>query len=378
MAARLCNARTCRKLHDDRSGWLRCESASASLETPEAGRRDTSAELVEARLHAGRRGNRFSGLRGCSPLRSSALLPAASRLAVAWVDRCGCGRKISRNVVHIPVEQGVSASECRWSRCLELTPMTRCRRGSSTPRGPRCSDSFVRDQRRIADQAEANLLQAAVAVGGDALGRLDRRRRDDAGIRYGDTGMPVAGAGAPLVAEFAITEFAAAIGVSTDAGKRYVGARPRAASPAARGCGAASSTATCGRGWPGGSPTRPCCSRRRPRRSWTATWLTVAHKIGPVQLERAGGGGDRDAHAGPGRGTTLGEGRGPVLHGRAAADLLRRHRRGPRRARPGRRPRPRTGRRRPRRPAEGPGLGGLAGRPPGGRGRRARPRTSWT
>ena len=43
------------------------------------------------------------------------------------------------------------------------------------------------------------------------------------GDRYGDTGMPVAGEGAPLVAEFAITEFAAAIGVSTDAGKRYVG-----------------------------------------------------------------------------------------------------------------------------------------------------------
>ena len=35
--------------------------------------------------------------------------------------------------------------------------------------------------------------------------------------------MPVAGEGAPLVAEFAITEYAAAIGVSTDAGKRYVG-----------------------------------------------------------------------------------------------------------------------------------------------------------
>ena len=33
----------------------------------------------------------------------------------------------------------------------------------------------------------------------------------------------MAGAGAPLVAEFAVTEFAAAIGLSTDAGKRYVG-----------------------------------------------------------------------------------------------------------------------------------------------------------
>ena len=68
-----------------------------------------------------------------------------------------------------------------------------------------------------------DLLQAAVSLGGDALGRLDRGRRDDLAGRYGDTGMPVAGEGAPLVAEFAITEFAAAIGVSTDAGKRYVG-----------------------------------------------------------------------------------------------------------------------------------------------------------
>ena len=56
--------------------------------------------------------------------------------------------------------------------------------------------------------------------------------------RYGDTGMPVAGEGAPLVAEFAITEFAAAIGVSTDAGKSVRRARPGAGPSAARGCGA--------------------------------------------------------------------------------------------------------------------------------------------
>ena len=40
---------------------------------------------------------------------------------------------------------------------------------------------------------------------------------------YGDAAVAVAGEGAPLVAEFAVTEFAAAIGLSTDAGKRYVG-----------------------------------------------------------------------------------------------------------------------------------------------------------
>ncbi len=42
-------------------------------------------------------------------------------------------------------------------------------------------------------------------------------------VGYGDQGMPLAGEGAPLVAEFAVTEFAAAIGLSTDAGKSYVG-----------------------------------------------------------------------------------------------------------------------------------------------------------
>ena len=47
--------------------------------------------------------------------------------------------------------------------------------------------------------------------------------------------MPVAGEGAPLVAEFAITEFAAAIGVSTDAGKRYVGHALELRPPAAAG-----------------------------------------------------------------------------------------------------------------------------------------------
>ena len=40
---------------------------------------------------------------------------------------------------------------------------------------------------------------------------------------YGDAAVAVAGEGAPWVAEFAVTEFAAAIGLSTDAGKRYVG-----------------------------------------------------------------------------------------------------------------------------------------------------------
>ena len=98
--------------------------------------------------------------------------------------------------------------------------------------------AFAREHRRIADRAEANLLQAAVAWA--AMHSVDSIE-DAATIcedRYGDTGMPVAGEGAPLVAEFAITEFAAAIGVSTDAGKPVRRPRPGAVPPAPAGLAA--------------------------------------------------------------------------------------------------------------------------------------------
>ena len=72
----------------------------------------------------------------------------------------------------------------------------------------------ARADRAIADAAEARLLQHAVT--GRRCTRSTRSRTPPRSAdRYGDTGMPVAGEGAPLVAEFAITEFAAAIGVST-------------------------------------------------------------------------------------------------------------------------------------------------------------------
>ena len=103
--------------------------------------------------------------------------------------------------------------------------------------------------------------------------------------RYGDTGMPVAGEGAPLVAEFAITEFAAAIGVSTDAGRRYVGHAlelchrlPRVWRRVVKG------------------DLRPWLARRIADQTLllspeAAAFVDrhvahVAHKIGPVQLER--------------------------------------------------------------------------------------------
>ena len=191
--------------------------------------------------------------------------------------------------------------------------------------------------------------------------------------RYGDTGMPVAGEGAPLVAEFAITEFAAAIGVSTDAGKPVRRPRPRAAPTGSRGCGAGWSRVTSGRGWPGGSPTRPSSSHPEAAAFVDRHVAHVAHKIGPVQLERLVDEAiatfmpdlaeERRLAKADGRYFTVEQ---QQISYAGTSD-------GARRARPGRRPRPRAGRRRAGRPAQGPGLGGLAERPPRGRGRRAGP-----
>ncbi len=82
---------------------------------------------------------------------------------------------------------------------------------------------FARDRRGTADRAEADLLQAAVTWA--AMHSVDSIT-DAATIwdrRYGDTGITVAGPGAPLVAEFSVAEFAAAIGLPTETGKAYLG-----------------------------------------------------------------------------------------------------------------------------------------------------------
>ncbi len=81
----------------------------------------------------------------------------------------------------------------------------------------------ARADRSVADQSEARLLQHAVAWA--AMHSVDSIT-DAATIwdrRYGDTGVTVAGPGAPLVAEFSVAEFAAAIGLPTETGKAYLG-----------------------------------------------------------------------------------------------------------------------------------------------------------
>lgn len=79
----------------------------------------------------------------------------------------------------------------------------------------------VREDRCLVDAGEARMLQAAVTWA--AMHSVDSLDEAATVWDHGETGMPVAGPGAPLVGEFSVTEFAAAIGLPTEAGKAYLG-----------------------------------------------------------------------------------------------------------------------------------------------------------
>src|SRR3954463_16242804 len=78
--------------------------------------------------------------------------------------------------------------------------------------------AFPRDRRAAADAAEADLLRAACA-----WAALHPAESITDAVRFGDTPVPVAGPGAPLVAEFCVAEFAAAVGLPTGTAKAYPG-----------------------------------------------------------------------------------------------------------------------------------------------------------
>jgi hypothetical protein len=87
--------------------------------------------------------------------------------------------------------------------------------------------AFARSRRAAADRAEAELLQAAVAwaVMHPAETLEDAESFASRVHLAGADDQPVAlaGPGAPLVAEFSVAEFAAAIGVGTETGNHYLG-----------------------------------------------------------------------------------------------------------------------------------------------------------
>lgn len=79
----------------------------------------------------------------------------------------------------------------------------------------------VRVERAAADAAEARLLELAVDWAlMHPVGDGDAAADWEPGM---EVGLPIAGEGAPLVAEFCVAEFAAALGLSTEAGRSVLG-----------------------------------------------------------------------------------------------------------------------------------------------------------
>ncbi len=78
----------------------------------------------------------------------------------------------------------------------------------------------ARRRRAVADRAEADQLM--LAADWAAMHSADSIFDDTSEMSYGDRAVAIAGPGAPLVAEFAIAELAAALNLSTDAGRSYL------------------------------------------------------------------------------------------------------------------------------------------------------------
>ncbi|MBD8868625.1 HNH endonuclease signature motif containing protein [Nocardioides donggukensis] len=77
--------------------------------------------------------------------------------------------------------------------------------------------------RRTADQAEADLLVEACRWADLHPPEGIHPAATVSTALFGDTGLPLAGQGAPQVAEFCVAEFAASIGLGTESGKALIG-----------------------------------------------------------------------------------------------------------------------------------------------------------
>lgn len=90
----------------------------------------------------------------------------------------------------------------------------------STSTGPESRQLLngVREETRAAIDTEVRRLQLVLQW--CVLHQTD----DEGEASFGDHGIPLAGDGAPWVAEFAVMELGAALGVSTDSAKSYIGA----------------------------------------------------------------------------------------------------------------------------------------------------------
>ncbi|WP_134738346.1 HNH endonuclease signature motif containing protein [Nocardioides sp. 503] len=90
----------------------------------------------------------------------------------------------------------------------------------SNPTGPEASHVLAQVRAGRTTQAQGELDTLRSVLQWCVLHATD----DEAEASFGDHGIPLAGDGAPWVSEFAVMELGAALGMSTDSAKRYVGA----------------------------------------------------------------------------------------------------------------------------------------------------------
>ncbi|MBD8869483.1 HNH endonuclease signature motif containing protein [Nocardioides donggukensis] len=81
----------------------------------------------------------------------------------------------------------------------------------------------ARSNREAADAAEVRLLQDACAWADLHPPEGIHPAATVCTALFGDTGLPLAGQGAPAVAEFCVAEFAASVGLGTESGKALIG-----------------------------------------------------------------------------------------------------------------------------------------------------------
>ncbi|WP_244928704.1 HNH endonuclease signature motif containing protein [Nocardioides sp. W7] len=81
--------------------------------------------------------------------------------------------------------------------------------------------AFVRARRTVAARAEADLLASAVAWA--AMHSTESLDEAASLVPGSQEPVAIAGEGAPLISEFSVLEFAAALGLSTDAGRIHLG-----------------------------------------------------------------------------------------------------------------------------------------------------------
>ncbi len=154
-----------------------------------------------------------------------------------------------------------------------------------SPESPAAVLADVRRLRATEDDAARRLLVMAVSWAVmhsvDSLAAAATMHVEG----YGDTGIPVAGPGAPLVAELSVAELAAAVGMTTDAGRSYLGEAVELRYRLPR----VWAQVTTGRlpAWRARRVARGTLTLSQEAAAFVdAQVWHVAHKIGPYQLDR--------------------------------------------------------------------------------------------